>query len=186
LSDPSLELLRDALRRAGSALKRAELPFALAGGYALWAYGGPEPNHDVDFAVLESDADRAAKILAEGGFEIDRPPEDWLLKACLDEATVDVLHRIVGVPVDEELLRRAEEVELLGVRVPVLPATDVLSSKLRSMTEHYCDFAALLPGARAVREQIDWGRLRAECGDNDFAAAFLFLLQRLGIAPPPS
>jgi hypothetical protein len=184
VSEPSPELLRDALRRAGSALKRAELPFALAGGYALWAHGGPEPSHDVDFAVLESDADRAAKVLAEAGFEIDRPPEDWLFKGCLDDATVDVLHRIVGVPVDEDLLDRAIEIELLGIRLPVLPATDVLSSKLRSMTEHYCDFAAMLPGARAVREQVDWARLRQDCGGNDYAAAFLYLLERLGVAPP--
>jgi hypothetical protein len=184
VSAPSSEPLREALKLAGSALKRADLPFALAGGYALWALGGPEPVHDVDFAILEPDADRAAKVLAEAGFEIDRPPEDWLLKACRGDATVDVLHRIVGVPVDEELLRSAEDVEVLGVRLPVLPATEVLSSKLRSMTEHYCDFAALLPAVRAVREQVDWPRLRAECGDNDFAAAFLYLLQRLGIAPP--
>jgi predicted nucleotidyltransferase len=183
VSEPSTDLLREALRRAGSALKRAELPFALAGGYALWAHGGPEPAHDVDFAVLEADADRAAKVLAEAGFEIDRPPEDWLLKACLDEATVDVLHRIVGIPVNQELLDRSSDVELLGVRLPVLPATDVISSKLRSMTEHYCDFAALLPSVRAVREQLDWGVLREECGDNDFAAAFLYLLERLGVAP---
>jgi hypothetical protein len=186
VSAPTSDLLRAALRQAGSALKRSELPFALAGGYALWAHGGPEPTHDVDFAVLESDADRAAKVLAEAGFEVDRPPEDWLLKACLDDAVVDVLHRIVGVPVDEHLLSRAEDVELLGIRLPVLPATDVLSSKLRSMTEHYCDFAALLPAARAVREQVDWGRLREECGENDFAATFLYLLERLGVAPSAS
>jgi hypothetical protein len=180
------ESLREALKRVAVALKKTGRPFALVGGYAVWARGGPEPDHDVDFAVLESDADRAAKILGDAGFEIDRPPEDWLLKACLGEATVDVLHRIVGVPVDEQLLAGAEDVELLGVRLPVLPATDVFSSKLRSMTEHYCDFAALLPAARAVREQIDWRRLRAECADNDFAAAFMYLLERLGIAPPPS
>jgi predicted nucleotidyltransferase len=183
VTEPSPDPLREALRRAGSALKRAELPFALAGGYALWAHGGPEPAHDVDFAVLESDADRAAKILAEAGFEIDRPPEDWLLKARLGEATVDVLHRIVGIPVDQALLERSTDVELLGVRLPVLPATDVISSKLRSMTEHYCDFAAVLPAVRAVREQLDWDLLREECGGNDFAAAFLYLLERLGVAP---
>jgi hypothetical protein len=186
VSDPSSDDLRAALRCAASALKRADLPFALAGGYALWARGAPEPSHDVDFAVLEPDADRAAKVLADAGFDIDRPPEDWLLKACLGPVTVDVLHRIVGVAVEEELLARAELVELLGVRMPVLPATDVLSSKLRSMTEHYCDFAAVLPAVRAVREQLDWNRLREDCTGNDFAMAFLYLLERLGIAPPSS
>jgi hypothetical protein len=92
-----------------------------------------------------------------------------------------VLHRIVGEPVDAALLERSTEMDLLGIRLPVLPATDLLSSKLRSMTEHYCDFGALLPHVRAVREQLDWDRLRAEVESNDFAAAFLFLAERLGL-----
>ncbi len=50
------------------------------------------------------------------------------------------------------------------------------------MTVHYCDFGALLPHVRAVREQLDWGRLRSEVEGNDFAAAFLFLVDRLGIS----
>jgi hypothetical protein len=36
---------------------------------------------------------------------------------------------------------------------------------------------------RAVREQLDWPRLRKETAGNDFAAAFLFLTDRLGISP---
>ncbi|WP_407689077.1 hypothetical protein [Mycobacterium sp. HUMS_1102779] len=35
--------LREALRAAASALKAGGPRFALAGGYALWAYGAPEP-----------------------------------------------------------------------------------------------------------------------------------------------
>lgn len=67
--------------------------------------------------------------------------------------------------------------------MPVLPVTDLLISKLRAMTEHYCDVGALLPHVRAVREQVDWERLRAEVAANDFALAFLFLTDRLGISP---
>ena len=159
------------------------VPFALAGGYALWAHGAPESENDVDFAVAEPDTEQAAAVLASAGFEVVRPPEDWLFKAVADGVVVDVLHRIVGEPVDATLLERSTELDLLGVRIPVLPATDLLSSKLRSMTEHYCDFGALLPHVRAVREQLDWDRLRTEVQDNDFAAAFLFLTDRLGISP---
>jgi hypothetical protein len=35
---------------------------------------------------------------------------------------------------------------------------------------------------RAVREQLDWSRLRAATADNDYAVAFLVLADRLGIA----
>jgi len=63
----------------------------------------------------------------------------------------------------------------------VLPPTQVVTEKLWSINEHHCDFAALLPGVRAVREQVNWNQVRSNTADNDFAAAFLFLTDRLGI-----
>jgi len=179
------ERLRDALKRAASALKENGPPFALGGSYALWVLGAPEPVHDVDLVVAEQDADHAARVLGEAGFEIERTPEDWLFKAHDGDALVDVLHRLGGVPVDADLLARAEELEVIGLRIPVLPPTEMIIVKLRSLSEHHCDFAALLPPVRAVREQLDWPRIRKETADHDFAAAFLFLTDRLGISPPP-
>jgi hypothetical protein len=57
----------------------------------------------------------------------------------------------------------------------------VVAEKLCSLHEHHCDLASLLPGVRAVREQVDWERVRAVTANNDFAVAFLFLTDRLGI-----
>jgi hypothetical protein len=65
--------------------------------------------------------------------------------------------------------------------MPVLRPTELVIVKLRSLSEHYCDFATLLPIVRAIREQLDWGRVRKATAENDFAAAFLFLADRLGI-----
>jgi Nucleotidyl transferase of unknown function (DUF2204) len=180
--------LRDVLRRAASALKAHGPDFALAGGYALWVHGAPEPVHDVDFVVAEPDAEAAAETLAKAGFSIDRTPEDWLFKACLEGAFVDVLHRINGVPVEADMIRSNEAVDVLSIRMPVLSPTQVMIQKLRSLHEHYCDFAPLLPAVRAVREQVDWAQVRAATADNDFAVAFLLLIDRLGITGscPPS
>jgi hypothetical protein len=173
--------LRDALRRAASALKAGGPEFALAGSYALWVHGGPEPVHDVDFVVAEVDADPAAKTLEEAGFRIDRPPEDWLFKACAGDVVVDVLHRLNGVPVDTATIHGAEVREVLAIAMPVLSPTHVVTQKLSSFNEHHCDLAALLPGVRAVREQVNWNQVRSDTADNDFAAAFLFLTDRLEI-----
>ena len=49
-----------------SALKADGPDFALAGSYALWVHGGPEPVHDVDFVVAEADTELAAKTLERG------------------------------------------------------------------------------------------------------------------------
>ncbi|MGZ5377359.1 MAG: hypothetical protein ACXWD8_04865, partial [Mycobacterium sp.] len=92
---------------------------------------------------------------------------------------IDVLHRLNGVPVDAETLQTAEEFDVLAVRMRVLDPTRVLTEKLNSINEHNCDFAALVPAVRAVREKLDWDHLRTATKDNDFAAAFLFLADRL-------
>src|SRR5579875_3716874 len=134
------EELREALRRAASALKAHGPEFALAGGYALWVYGAPEPAHDVDIAVAEADADAAAETLENAGFRIDRTPEDWLFKACLEGAVVDVLHRINGVAVDAQLIHSGESQEVLAIRMSVLSPTKVVTEKLCSLNEHRCDF----------------------------------------------
>ena len=57
--------LREALKRVATTLKDIGVPFALAGGYAAWARGGPEPDHDVDFLVSPDDCDKVAGMLAE-------------------------------------------------------------------------------------------------------------------------
>ncbi|MBV9512576.1 MAG: hypothetical protein JO280_00815, partial [Mycobacteriaceae bacterium] len=101
--------------------------------------------------------------------------------ACTGDAVVDILHRLNGVPVDEAMIGTADVLDVLAIRMPVLTATHVVTEKLCSLNEHRCDFASLLPPVRAVREQVDWDRVRADTSHNDFAAAFLCLTDRLGI-----
>jgi hypothetical protein len=177
------QALREALKRAGVALKRAGVPFAVAGGYAAWARGGPEPDHDADLVLLPSAAADAERALVDAGLEVVHPPEDWLFKAFADGAMVDVVLEVTGVPVSQELLDRADVVDVLSVHLPVLSATDVLVTKLGALSEQACDYGKVLPVARALREQVDWGRLVAEVGDHPYAASCVDLLRRLGVAP---
>lgn len=173
--------LREALRCAASALKEDGPDFALAGSYALWAYGAPEPSHDVDIVVAESDVDSAVATLTAAGFAVEHPPEDWLFKARIGEGVVDVLHRIDGVRVEAATLACAEQRDVMAIGMPVLPPTVVLVQKLRSLGEHHCDFTKLLPAVRAIRERLDWDYIEARTADNDYAVAFLVLADRLGL-----
>jgi hypothetical protein len=173
--------LREALRIAASALKEKGPRFALAGSYALWACGAPEPSHDVDLVVAECNVDDAVTTLTDAGFVIERPPEDWLFKARIGETVVDVLHRINGTRVESATLDCAEERDVLAIRMPVLPPTMVLIQQLRALNEHHCDFARLLPAVRAIRERLDWGQIASQTADNDYAVAFLVLVRRLGL-----
>jgi hypothetical protein len=173
--------LREALKAVAVALKRSDVPFALMGGYAAWARGGPESAHDVDFLVAGEDADHVAQSLADQGFDVVQPPEDWLFKVFRDGAMVDIIHGPVGEAAERTDVERATTMQVLSVEMPVLEATQLVVYKLKSLDEHYCDLAAVLPVLRALREQVDWERVERETADNDFAAAVIFLLRRLGI-----
>src|SRR3954453_17558787 len=173
---------REALKRVAVTLKHSVLRFALAGGYAAWVHGAPEPDHDVDFVVAGDDAERAYAALEKAGLRVEQPPEDWLFKVFTDGTMVDVAHRLNTSPVDRAVLDRADDLEVLSVLMPVLSATDVITSKLNALDEHYCDYAKLLPVARAMREQVDWDRVRQDTAGNDFPATGLFLFVRLSIS----
>jgi hypothetical protein len=178
--------LREALKTVAVALKEGDLPFALTGGYAIWARGGPEPDHDVDFMVAEADAPRAAELLSERGLDVVHPPEDWLFKVFLGEAMVDVLFRIGSRPVERERLQDADPMEVESVLMPVLSGTELMVDRLNALEEHACDFGRAIVVARAVREQVDWEAVTERTADNDFAAALLFLLDRLRVIGPAS
>jgi hypothetical protein len=182
-ADEELDALREGLKRVAVALKEAGAPFALAGGYAAWAHGSPEPLHDVDFLVRPEDAERVAAELARSGLEIVEPPEDWLFKVRMDDAVVDVIRRAQGSTV-QEVLDGAEEMPVLSVRMPVVSATDVTTEKLLALDEHYCDLSAIVPVLRALREQVDWDTVRRRTAGAPFAETVLYLLERLEVIGP--
>jgi len=167
------------MKRVAVALKEADVPFALAGGFAGFARGGPEPAHDVDFYLREHDVAKAQRALDEAGLRLDDPPEDWLVKVYDGDAMVDLIFGPKAGPVDDDLLARATAVEVDSVEMPVLSATDLVVDKLLALDERYCDFATLFPLVRAIREQVDWTEVRSRTADNPFAVAFLRLTEEL-------
>ena len=180
-TDTKFEHLLDTLKRAGAVLRDAEIPFALGGGVAIWVYGGPETEHDLDFFVKPEDAERALQALAENGFRPEKPPEGWLYKAWDSDVLVDLIFEPSGMPVDDKLLRRSNELEVNAVRIPVALPKDVLVSKLLALHEHELDYDQLLEIARTVREQIDWEDVRLRTAHSPFAKAFFTLIEELGI-----
>ena len=178
----SFDGLIDALRAAVPVLHAAEIPFLLGGSMAVWAYGGPEPVTDLDLMVRPQDARRAQEALVAAGFRGEDPPEEWLLKAWHGDVLVDLIFGPRGVPIDDDVLARGSERSLSAIRLRVMSLEDVLTSKLLALDEHQLDMSYLLQLVRAVREQVDWEALRRRTGHSPYAAAFLTLVDRLGIA----
>lgn len=169
------------LKRAAAALREAGIGYALAGGFAAYAHGAAVSTHDVDFVVREPDVQAALDTLRGAGMTHLESPENWLEKACDGEYLIDLIHTPSGRPVDAALLGRAEEMTVGAVRMPVLPATDLMIMRLLAFTETACDFSGFLHVSRALREQVDWRRVAAETAESPYAYAFLTLLARLDV-----
>jgi hypothetical protein len=173
-----------ALKAVAAVLKAEDVPFALAGGFAVYARGGHPSLHDVDFVVPPAAIAAARTALEAQGWEITQPPEDWLFKVWVEGQCVDIIHRLTALEVDDELLSRATELSVESIPMPVLAATDLVVSKLLALSEHHCDLEPLLGVMRSLREQLDVPALQQACKGHPFAEAGLFLGERLGILGP--
>jgi len=172
------------MKRSIAAFKEAEIPFLLAGSLAVWAQGGPEKRKDLDFVVKREDAERALDALASAGMRTEHPPEEWLYKAWDGDILVDVIFEPLSLPIDDRVLARGRDLNVLAMTVPVMALEDVLYSKLLALDEHYADYSGLIGLARAVREQVDWDDVRARTEESPFARAFFVMLEGLGVLEP--
>jgi Uncharacterised nucleotidyltransferase len=175
------EQLLGAMKKAAGVLREADVDVMLGGGLACWARGGPKTEHDVDFLVRPGDAERAQQALADAGMRIEKPPEGWLLKAYEGDVLVDLIFDPQGGPVDDASFERADELEVHATRMKVAALEDVLVQKLLALSEQEPDYGSVLELARALREQVDWGDVRARTADAPFAKAFFTLLDELEI-----
>jgi hypothetical protein len=182
-AEEEFERLVETTRKAGAVLRDADVPFALGGGLASWVRGGPKTEHDIDFFVKPEDAERALASLADAGFRPERPVEAWLVKAYDGDLLVDLIFSPASGDVDDELLARADELEVAAVKMPVASLEDVMVTKLLALNEQEPDFGGCLEIARSLREQIDWDRVRERTADAPFAAAFFTLVEELGVVP---
>ncbi|MFJ9577027.1 hypothetical protein ACIRQF_11695 [Streptomyces sp. NPDC101191] len=176
------QAILEATKEIAAVLKTSECPFALVGSVAVYAHGVPVSlQHDTDFAVRREDAETVTRLLQRRGVRIVEPPEDWLVKARTGGEQIDLIFSLAGRPVTSELLARAWTLPVDSVHMPVIDPTDLMAGRLSAFSEHHCDFGALLPVARGLRERVDWERVRAETKDKPMAVAFLYLLELLDV-----
>lgn len=176
------QAILEATKEIAAILKTSGCPFALVGSVAVYAHGIPvRLQHDTDFAVRREDAETVTRLLQRRGVRIVEPPEDWLVKARTGGEEIDLIFALAGRPVTTELLARACTLPVDSVHMPVIDPTDLMAVRLSAFSEHHCDFGALLPVARGLRERVDWARVRAETSDNPMAIAFLYLLELFGV-----
>ncbi|HEX6352091.1 nucleotidyltransferase family protein [Actinophytocola sp.] len=170
------------LTKVVNTLAEAGIDFAVAGGCAVYARGGPPSDHDIDVFVREDEARAAQQALIAAGMRGEEPPEDWLTKVYDGDVLVDIIFRPNHRTDMAELLARAEEMRIGPARARVVTGTDLMVDKLLVLDPHRCDFTPLLPIARDLREQVDWDKVARETASSPYARAFLTLVEALSVA----
>jgi hypothetical protein len=180
-----MKAIAKSMKKAAAAFRDEEIPFLLAGSLASWARGGPETSHDLDFVVKPEDADRALEALEAAGMEPERPPEEWLYKARDGDVVIDIIFRPAGLRPDDDLMARGEVLSVMSMEMPVMTIEDVLVTKLNALTENSLRYEGLLDISRALREQIDFAKVRRRARDTPFVRAYFVMLEGLEIASVP-
>ncbi|MVU77278.1 hypothetical protein GPX89_08470 [Nocardia sp. ET3-3] len=182
----TLDDLLHALTRAVNTLADTDIRFAVAGGCAVYARGGPVSDHDVDLFIKPEDIGRARTALVRGGLRLSEPPEDWLTKAYAGETLVDLIFRPNYREVTDELLDRAEIMRIGPTIAPVISGADLMIDKLLVLDAHRLDLGPLLRIARDLREQVDWPLVREQTDQSPYARACLGLLAELHVIEEPT
>jgi hypothetical protein len=141
------------------ALSSSQIEYALMGGIASTGHGRPRWTHDIDVFVRPGQAEAALDALAERGFQTQRTDPAWLFKAFKQDVLVDVIFRSTGgFYLDDEMVARSVEREVLGHRARLLAPEDLLVIKAAVHDErgprHWHDALGVI----AVSD-LDWNYL---------------------------
>jgi len=140
----------------------SDIPFLVGGGYALKRHTGTgRPTRDLDLFVLPEDADRVLQRFADQGYRTEMTFPHWLGKIYKGRAYVDVIFSSGnGVArVDDAWFEHAVEDEVMGHRVKLSPAEEMIWSKAFLMERDRYDGADVAHLILARGLDLDWPRL---------------------------
>jgi hypothetical protein len=161
------------------ALDRADIGYMLGGALALNAYTGIwRDTKDLDVFVPEKMVPRVLALLEEAGFETEVTDPVWLAKARRGELFADVIHASHNGtgPVDESWFENATEIPILDRRALVIPAEELILSKIFVVAKDRCDVDDVLHVIFATHGEIDWDRMVEKIGDHwELLLAYLHL-----------
>lgn len=149
-------------RRTLHVLSDADVPFLAGGSHAFLHYTGIERNtKDFDLFLKREDMERALVALRDAGYRTDLTFPHWLGKGYQGDDHVDLIFNSGnGVcRVDESWFHHAEEAQVLGLPVKLMPAEELVWQKAFIMERERFDGADLMHIFRARGPQLDWHRL---------------------------
>jgi hypothetical protein len=162
-ADMRTPLERGAHLLALTTLKSAEVPFVVAGAYALHVYTGIyRDTKDLDVFLRRSDLARALEVLGGVGFQTSILDPVWIAKAYAnDDYFVDLIYSSGnGVAVvDDAWIENASSGVIHGLPILVAPPEEIIWSKGFVCERERFDGADVNHLILARGKQMDWRRL---------------------------
>jgi hypothetical protein len=147
----------------------SDIPFLVGGTYAFAAHTGiSRPTKDLDIFCKAGDFPRLLQYFQTKGLEIDVKDERWIGKVYKGAHFFDIIFGSANgtMLVTDTWFAHASEVELLGIRVPVLAPTELISSKVFIQLRHRFDGPDIMHVILTQHADIDWRRLLVQMGSN--------------------
>jgi hypothetical protein len=143
-------------------LLQANVPFAVSGGFAFHRHTGIwRTTKDLDLVTPPDAVPRAFEVLVREGFDTYIQDPMWLAKARQGDYFVDLITGVgnATLAVEQSWIDRSQEDEVLGIRCKVLPAEEMIASKLFVTRRERFDGADIAHLLKACASTIDWDRL---------------------------
>lgn len=159
LESPEAEAFyAEAIRR----LAEMNVPFLLAGTYAVSAYTGiSRVTKDLDIFCKAGDYTRILAGFKELGYQIEIEDDRWLGKVYRDGHFFDVIFASSNgvMPVGDQWFEHACPIEIFGARAWIVGATELVYSKAFIQLRHRYDGPDVAHVILKAHDQIDWRRL---------------------------
>jgi hypothetical protein len=158
---------REIYRRALEALNAAEVPYVVAGAYAIYEHTGIyRKTKDLDLFFEPRAVVPAARALRDAGFVTRLEDPHWLAKATVGEVFVDLIYGMGNgvAQIDDDWIRHSKPGILAATPVRIAPAEELMWHRLFIGERHRHDMSDVVHLILCLGDTLDWGRImrRAE------------------------
>jgi predicted nucleotidyltransferase len=121
------------LRELDSAFRSHGIGYAAIGGLAVNAHGFMRATRDIDLLVLVEDAEKVRLVALALGYRILDDGKE-IASYVRDLQRFDVMH--AQRPISRNLIARAVEIDLDGMKLPVIPAEGLIGLKVQAYNDN--------------------------------------------------
>ena len=149
-------------RKVMTSLHERELPFMIAGAYALRHYTGiSRQTKDLDLFVKRDDIERVLAVLGSAGMKTELPFPHWLGKVYDGDDFIDIIFSSGNgvATVDDDFFAHAPHGTCFEVPVRFCPVEEMVWSKAFVMERERFDGADVAHLLHACGLSLDWQRL---------------------------